>query len=402
MTGVSTEPLADVAAFPFIRTDPFAPAADYAGVDQHGAPERVNFKGFAPAWLVTGYDEVRAVLNSPNTSVQNIPDPTRGGDGSEEGLMPGFFLAMDAPQHTKLRRVLAKEFTPRHIKTLRPVIERIADRLIDDVLASEQPVDLVEKLALPLPSLVICELLGVPYDKHEWFQEETVKVLASDSTMEDVQNAIIAVMTYLVGLTVEKVENPSDDLISMLATHVRSGELEAVEVGGMATLLLMAGHETTGNMLSLGVYTLLEHPEQRALLDADPSLWPQAVEELLRYLNIIGNLPRVLTEPLEVNGTVIDAGDLVMVALDAGDRDPKSADSDPNVFDIRRESKGHLAFGHGIHTCMGAPLARLELQIVLRKLLERIPTLRLAVPADEIAVKSDAKIFGLYELPVAW
>lgn len=382
--------------FPFNRECPFAPAAEYA---DGGSVRKVLFKNIAPAWLVTDYDDVRAVLADRRSSVKNIPDPSRGDSGGE--ALPGFFIAMDPPEQTRLRKMLSREFTPRRMEAMRPAVERIANSLVDAILAQSGPVDLVEALAHPLPSLVICELLGVPYDRHDWFQQETGKVLDSDASPEEVGGAIAAVMGYLAELTAAKMEDPGDDLISLLLNHVRSGDLTLTEVSGMAAFLLMAGHETTGNMISLGVYALLEHPDQLEQLRQDPTLLPGAVEELLRYLDIIGNLPRSLTADMEIDGQTIPAGDIVMVAMDVANRDENQFD-DPNTLNIRRDARGHIAFGYGVHVCLGAPLARVELQAVIKTLLERIPTLKLAVPAEEIQVKSDAKIFGLKALPVTW
>ncbi|MCX4095843.1 cytochrome P450 [Nocardia sp. alder85J] len=384
-------------AFPFPRSHPFAPADTYRECTG-GDLTRVTFKG-TPGWLVTDYRSIRAGLADPRMSVRGIDDSTRGDDGDQ--AVPGFFVAMDPPEHDDLRRILAREFTPRRMAAMRPAIQRIADELIDTMLTATEPVDLVDALALPLPSLVICELLGVPYDKHDFFQERTRTVLAAGKTPEEIGAAIGEVMMYLAELVSSKIDDPGDDLISLLAQHVRSGAVTPVDVAGMSTLLLMAGHETTGNMIGLGLLTLLEHPDQLAMLRADPGLMPQAVEELLRYLDIIGNLPRTATADMEINGRHIAAGDLLLFATEAGNRDA-TVFSAPDEFDIRRNADRHLTFGHGLHVCLGAPLARLELQVVYSALLERIPTLRLAVPAADIRIRSDTKILGTHELPVTW
>ena len=387
----------ELPVFPFKRQCPFAPAADYA---DGGSIRKVSFKNIVPAWLVTDYSDVKAVLGDRRSSVRNIPDPSRGDEGGE--ALPGFFIAMDPPEQTRLRKMLSREFTPRRMEAMRPAVERITNKLIDQMLEQDGPVDLVQALALPLPSLVICELLGIPYDRHDWFQEETVKFLRLDTTPEEAAETVASVMGYLGELTVSKMDDPGDDLISLLLNHVRSGDLTVTEVAGMAAFLLMAGHETTGNMISLSTYALLEHPDQLELLRQDPSLIPAAVEELLRYLDIIGNLPRYLTEDMELAGQTIPAGDIVMVAMDKANRDPNQFEDPETLNILRKDAKGHVAFGHGIHVCLGAPLARVELQSVITALFNRIPTLKLAVPAEEIEVKTDAKIFGLKSLPVKW
>ncbi|WP_040841376.1 cytochrome P450 [Nocardia brevicatena] len=394
---VGTAATSDLASFPFRRECPFAPSDKYKSYSDD-ALRKVDFKG-APGWLVTGYNNVRSVLADPRMSVRGIDDSTRGDAGDQ--VVPGFFLAMDPPEHDDLRRILAKEFTPRRMAAMRPTIERIANELIDDMLASDGPVDIVDALALPLPSLVICELLGVPYDKHDFFQERTRAVLASESTPEQVGAAITDVMTYLAELVTIKQAEPGDDLISLLVKHVESGAVSIADVAGMSTLLLMAGHETTGNMIGLGLFSLFEHPDQLAELRSDLELMPQAVEELLRHLDIIGNLPRTTTEDIEINGQTIAKGELVMLSTEAGNRDAAAFD-EPDRFDIHRDAGRHLTFGHGIHTCLGAPLARLELDVVFTTLLKRLPTLRLAVPAAAVRVKYEAKILGVHELPVTW
>ncbi|TQC46125.1 cytochrome P450 [Rhodococcus sp. WS4] len=384
-------------AFPFGRTCPFAPNDKYQSFSDDNL-QKVDFKG-TPGWLVTGYNNVRTVLADPRMSVRGIDDSSRGDDG--EQAVPGFFVAMDPPQHDDLRRILAKEFTPRRMAAMRPTIERIANDLIDEILKSDEPVDIIDALALPLPSLVICELLGVPYDRHDFFQERTRAVLAAGSTPEQVGAAIGDVMTYLAELVTIKQANPGDDLVSLLVKHIESGDLGVIDVAGMSTFLLMAGHETTGNMIGLGLFALLEHPDQLAELREDPELMPQAVEELLRHLDIIGSLPRTATEDLEVEGQRIAKGELLMFSTEAGNRDPSVFD-EPDRLDFHRDASRHLTFGHGIHTCLGAPLARLELQVVYSLLLERIPSLRLAVPASDIKLKNDARIFGVHELPIMW
>ncbi|MBC2637673.1 MULTISPECIES: cytochrome P450 [unclassified Rhodococcus (in: high G+C Gram-positive bacteria)] len=386
-------------AFPFPRTCPFG-LSEQLESRSGEKPQKLSFKGTGTSgWLVTGYKDVRSVLADPHTSVRGIDDSSRGDAGDQ--AVPGFFVAMDPPGHDDLRRILAREFTPRRMAAMRPTVERIAGELIDRMLESDGPVDLVDALALPLPSLVICELLGVPYDKHDFFQERTRAVLAADSTPEDIAAAIGAVMTYLAELVAIKQVTPGDDLISLLIQHIESGAVSVVDVAGMSTLLLMAGHETTGNMIGLAVYALLEHPDQLEQLRAEPELMPQAVEELLRYLDIIGDLPRSVTEDIEVDGQTIAKGELVLLSTQAGNRDPEVFD-EPDRLDIHRDASRHLTFGHGIHTCLGAPLARLELQVVISALLERLPSLRLAVPSEEVRVKTEARIFGLHELPLTW
>lgn len=383
--------------FPFGRTCPFAPNTKYEAFSDDKL-DKVDFNG-TPGWLVTGYNNIRQVLADPRMSVRGIDDSSRGDDG--DAAVPGFFVAMDPPQHDDLRRILAREFTPRRMAAMRPTVERIANGLIDEMEKADGPVDIVDALFLPLPSLVICELLGVPYDRHDFFQDRTRAVLKRGNTPEQVGAAIGEVMGYLAELVGVKQENPGDDLVSLLTKHLDSGDLSVTDVAGMSTFLLMAGHETTGNMLGLGLYALLEHPEQLAELKADLELMPQAVDELLRHLDIIGSLPRTATQDMEIAGQPVAKGELIMFSTEKGNRDPEVF-SDPDVLDFHRDASRHLTFGHGIHACLGAPLARLELRVVYALLLERLPNLRLAVPAEQIEMKNDARIFGIHELPVTW
>lgn len=390
-------PATDHPSFPFGRTCPFSPNAKYDAYSDEKL-DRVDFNG-TPGWLITGYNNVRQVLADPRMSVRGIDDSSRGDAGEE--AVPGFFVAMDPPQHDDLRRILAREFTPRRMAAMRPTIERIANELIDEMEKAEGPVDIIDALFLPLPSLVICELLGVPYDRHDFFQDRTRAVLKRGNTPEQIGAAIGDVMGYLAELVGIKTETPGDDLVSLLIKHIESGDLSVIDVAGMSTFLLMAGHETTGNMLGLGLFALFEHPEQFAELKDDLDLMPQAVEELLRYLDIIGSLPRTATEDMEIAGHAIGKGELIMFATEKGNRDA-DVFPDPDVMDFHRDATRHLTFGHGIHACLGAPLARLELAVVYTLLIERLPNLRLAVPASEIEMKNDARIFGIHELPVTW
>jgi cytochrome P450 len=312
--------------------------------------------------------------------------------------MPGLFISMDPPDHPRLRRKLTGAFTVKRMKTLEDHIVEVVERQVDHLAHLTPPVDLVREFALPVPSLVICELLGVPYADRDTFQVNSAKFLEKDVALEEKMAAFGALNTYLAELVTHKRAEPGEDILSDLA---RDDDLTVEELTGIAFLLLLAGHETTANMLALGAFALLEHPEQLAELRAEAALLPDAVEELMRYLSIADIFYRYATEDIELGGETVRAGSTVVVSLLAANRDPRRFDN-PDTLDIRRKARGHLSFGHGIHQCLGQQLARIEMHAGFGGLLRRFPTLALAVPAGEVRVKSDMNIYGVHELPVTW
>jgi len=312
---------------------------------------------------------------------------------------------MDDPEHARLRRMVTAPFMIKRVQALRPAIQKIVDGLIDDMLDGPKPVDLVRAFALPVPSLVICELLGVPYADHDFFQRTSRSLVNRDTTPEEALVAQQQLVDYLDDLVSQKLAHPGDDLLSQLAEkRVTAGELSRHDAAVMGQLLLVAGHETTANMIALGTLALLEHPDQQALLrdTDDPKLITGAVEELLRYLNIVQlGRRRVALAAIEIGGQTIHAGDGVIMPNDLGNRDP-AAFPDPDRLDLRRDARHHVAFGYGVHQCLGQPLARVELQVVYGTLYRRIPTLRLAIDLDRVPFKHDGAVYGVYELPVTW
>jgi cytochrome P450 len=360
-------------------------------------------------WLVTGYDAVRQLMADTRFSsrqdigvlhvpyeVPDMPDMPAMTEPSPQ--VPGLFIAMDPPDHTRLRSRLTGAFTVKRMKLLEAQIIDIVERQLDELARLSPPVDLVEVFALPVPSLVICELLGVPYADRGSFQVDTAKFLEKDIALDEKMAAYGAVTTYLSGLVTRKRAAPGEDILSDLARH---DDLTVEELTGSAFLLLLAGHETTANMLALGTFALLEHPEQLAELRANPDLLPDAVEELLRYLSVVDILYRYATEDLELGGETIRKGSTVVVSILAANRDPRRFD-DPDTLDIHRKARGHLSFGHGFHHCLGNQLARIEMRAGFEALLRRFPTLELAVPAGEVKLKTNMQIYGVHELPVTW
>ncbi|MBE1579801.1 cytochrome P450 [Amycolatopsis roodepoortensis] len=385
---------------------PFDPPSEITRLRESRPVSPMVFPDGHEGWLVTGYDEVRQLMADTRFSsrqdigILHVPYETPGMPAPTEPSppMPGMFVAMDPPDHGRLRKRLTGAFTVKRMKQLEDHIVEITERQLDAMAALTPPIDLVKEFALPVPSLVICELLGVPYEDREKFQADSAQLMVRDQTLEEKMAAFIGMNTFLTELVTRKRETPGDDILSDLGRH---DDLTMEELTGAAFLLLLAGHETTANMLSLGTFALLEHPEQLAELRADAELMPGAVEEMLRYLSVADIFFRYATEDLELGGETIPAGSTVIISLLAANRDPRRFEN-PDALDLHRNARGLLSFGHGIHQCLGQQLARIEMRAGFEGLLRRFPTLALAVPADEVKLKTDMNIYGVHELPVTW
>jgi cytochrome P450 len=313
----------------------------------------------------------------------------------------GNLLGLDPPAHQRLRRMLTPEFTIRRMKRLEPRIVEIVDAQLDAMESTGPPADLVSSFALPIPSLVICELLGVPYEDREDFQQRSTRQLDLSLPISERLELVRRGRAYMATLVERSRRNPGEDILGMLVRD-HGHELTDDELIGVASLLLLAGHETTSNMLGLGTLALLRHPDQLAAVRDDPDAVGPAVEELLRWLSIVQSaIPRITTTDVEIAGVGIPAGQLVFVSLPSGNRDQEFIDS-AEVLDIRRGAPGHLAFGHGVHHCLGAPLARMEMRIAFPALLQRFPTLALAEDFDDVQFRSFHFIYGLKSLAVKW
>ncbi len=385
----------------------FDPVGELGRVRETEGVRRVMTSFGLPAYLVTRYDDVREVLSDAvrfsNASRHSFAPPD-GPELSEEEIAEmraGHLLACDPPEHTRLRRMLIPEFTARRMRGLEPRIVEIVDSALDDLERTGRPADLVSGFALPVPSLVICELLGVPYTDRAEFQERTRRMLDVSLSMQQLRALSRENRAYMAGLVAEARTAPGADMLGMLVRE-HGGDLSTDELVGIASLLLVAGHETTSNMLSLGTLALLRHPEQLAMMRDDPALVEPGIEELLRWLSIVhSGIPRTTTTEVEIAGRTIPAGELVVLALPAANRDPAFIE-DPDRLDITRGALGHVAFGHGVHHCLGAPLARMEMRIAFPALLRRFPDLALAVPFEDIEFRAHHVIFGLHSLPVTW
>jgi cytochrome P450 len=407
--GLMTETLSSLPTYPMARSSacPFDPPPELASLRTAEPVSQVRLWDGTTPWLVTGYENQRAILADPRFSadvrLDGYPHTTETSKARRrESRM---FIVMDNPEHDVFRRMLTRDFMVKRVESLRPRIQEIVDGLIDDMLKAGPPTDLVQAFALPLPSLVICELLGVPYDDHDFFQRCSRTMVSTRSTVEQALGAADELRDYLGALVARKAEKPTDDLLGRLVSqHMASGALSHKEATDMAVLLLIAGHETTANMIALGTVALLQHPDQLAELRRgdDPALVGKTVEELLRYLTIVHfGRRRVALEDVEVGGHTIKAGDGVILANDAGNRD-EAAFPDADKLDIHRDARHHIAFGYGIHQCLGQPLARVELQVVYGTLYKRIPSLALAIPFNDVNFKTDMIIYGVHSLPVTW
>lgn len=368
---------------------------------------RVRIWNGSTPWLITGHEVARELFADPRVSV----DDRREGFPHWNEMMvstvnkrPRSVFTSDAEEHTRFRRMLSKPFTFKRVEALRPKIQQITDDHIDAILAGPQPADVVTALALPVPTLVISEMLGVPYQDHEFFQHHANVGLDRYAKAEDTMTKGMSLSKYLCDLVAAKMNNPAEDAVSDLAERVTAGEIDVKEAAQLGTGLLIAGHETTANMIGIGVLALLENPEQAALLGNtdDPTIVANAVEELMRYLSIIQNgQRRVAIDDIEIGGETIRGGEGIIIDLAPANWDA-TAFPHPDQLDLTRDAGQQLGFGYGRHQCVGQQLARAELQIVFHTLARRIPTLRLAVPFDEIPFKHDRLAYGVYELPVAW
>ncbi|MCP2166746.1 cytochrome P450 [Goodfellowiella coeruleoviolacea] len=394
-------------AFPMTRRCPFSPPEEYRALREQGPLVRVRLPSGQHSWVVTRYAEAKQVLTDPRISTDPTQPgfPTTNPESCEAGQRPeGQFIDMDPPEHTAYRRMLISEFSVRRINQLRPAIQRVVDQRVDAMLAEGGPLDLVEWFGLPVPSIVICELLGVPYADHEYFESRTRTFARLTTDPAEANAAVRELRGYLAELVARVEREPNDGLVSRLFTErVATGELTREALAGMAFLLLLAGHETTANMIPLSVLSLLENPAALAEIRADPGLLPGAVEELLRFHSAVDwvAFDRMAVEDVEIGGQLVRAGEGIYVLGASANRDERAFDR-PDEFDIHRGARNHLAFGNGVHQCLGQNLARAELEIALRTLFERMPTLRLARPVAELPLKSDSAIFGLAELPVTW
>jgi cytochrome P450 len=381
---------------------PFDPAPAVDRAREESPVVRATLWDGSPVWLVTRHQDVRDVLGDARFSADStrpgFPFITAGAKAAADSS-PFSFIRKDDPEHSRMRRMLTADFMIKKVEAMRPQVQEITDGLLDRMTDGRTRADLVAEFALPLPSLVICLLLGVPYEDHDFFQERSRVLLTMRSTPDEVRSSQHELLGYLERLAAKKRHEPDDGIISRLAAR---GDLSDEAIAGMGRLLLIAGHETTANMTALGTLALLRNPAQLERLRAEPSLIKGAVEELLRYLTIIHNgVPRTATEDVTVGGVTIRAGEGVLCTLNAANRD-EDVFPGGDALDVTRDARRHVAFGFGIHQCLGQPLARIEMQIALETLLRRLPDLHLTIPFDEVPFRHDMGIYGVHALPIGW
>ena len=377
---------------------PLAPPTEFAGWRKESGLQRAMWNG-QQVWSVSRYEDIRAALVDPRLSAETLPDLF--GESSD---VPVVFARIDDPEHHRLRRMMTSQFTFRRTEAMRPQIQELVDGYLDAMIDRGPPADIVRDFGLPVPSMVIALLLGVPPEDLELFQHNTSAGLDVKSTDDERAKAFLEMYAYIQELVARKRRDPGDDLISRLITdYVATGQLDYNTVAVNSVIMMQAGHETTANMISLGTVALLENPEIFELLGQtdDAAVIANAIEELLRYLSIVhAQVDRIATEDLVLGGQQIRAGDRLLMNLPAGNWDGEFVDN-PEALDIARNARGHVAFGYGTHQCIGANLARVEMQVAFSTLARRFPGLRLAVPPDELKFK-DADIYGMKELPVTW
>ncbi|MFF7334793.1 cytochrome P450 [Streptomyces sp. NPDC090306] len=399
----------DIPEFPHPRAAgcPFGLSPRMLDLAERGPVTQVRAWDGRTPWAVTGHAEQKTLLHDPRLSADffnpGFPSPVPMPKGAHQALDLGF-VGMDDPEHARLRRMVSGAFTVKRVEALRPAVQRMVDDFVTGILAGPKPADLVRSLALPVPSLVISELLGVPYADHEFFQTNSRTIVSSVATGPERMKAHANLHGYLEGLVDAKIADPGDDLLSGLGKQIQDERLSRRDAATMGILLLLGGHETTANMISLGTLLLLQNPDDLALVrDADdPRVVATAVEELLRYLSIVHlGRRRTALADIEIAGRTIREGDGVILLSELANRDPSVFD-EPDRLDLTRDARRHQAFGMGTHHCLGQPLARMELQVVYPTLFRRIPGLRLATDLDSVPFKLDTVIYGLQELPVTW
>lgn len=394
----------DLPSLPANRTHPLDPPPEYKQLRIEQPILKVRTPRGDPAWLVTRLEDIRTVLTDKRFS----SDPRKPGYPTyitgDVPPPPGFFMQHDAPDHTRLRRMVTNEFKAKHVEGLRPRMQQIVDQCLDGMLKMTPPVDLVKVFAVPVASMVICELLGVSLDDYPFVQSRTDTVLDRSRSPQETTAAAIELMGFFDRLVTAKEQNPTpNDLIGRVVLEAaRQGQPSHQELVGLSALLLLGGYDTMAQVIGLGTVTLLKNPDQLAGFLRDPSLGENLVDELVRYLSVNhAGLPRAALADVEVGGQLIREGEGVILMLNSGNRD-ELAFQNPDAFDIHRQTAQHVGFGHGLHKCIGADFARAELEIVFRSLFQRIPTLSLAAPIEELPFRHEMVLYGLKQLPVTW
>jgi cytochrome P450 len=394
-----------IPSWPFTDMPPLDPPAEYAELRSKCPVGKVRMWDGSEAWFAASYGAVKEVLASPAISA----DATRPGYPApnetigKRNAYQSSFVRMDEPEHSVHRRMLMPDFTLRRVKGMQSTIEGIVDELIADMGAGPNPTDLIRTFAQRVPAHVTCTLLGLPFELSDFFLTRIRTFTHLDSTVGETEAAFNEVLDYLAQLIDEKDADPGDDLVSRLVVEqLRPGDLTREELQQMLHLVLIGGFDTTANMIALGTIALLEHPDELERAISDSELWPSAVEELLRYLSVAGRtlVTRQTKAPMCLAGQDIGANESVVAPVMTANHDPEVYPN-PENLDLGRNPHGHLAFGFGVHQCLGQQLARLELQVAFPRLFAAFPDLRLVRPKEELRYKN-ATVYGVQELPVAW
>jgi cytochrome P450 len=380
---------------------PLRPPAEFTEWRDEPGLRRAIYHG-EPAWIVSRYQDIRAALLDERLSADTIPASLK--PTSRDSTTPVLFARVDDPEHNRLRRMIMRDFTFRRCEAMRPQIQELVDQHLDEMIRNGSPADLVDDFALPVPSLVIALLLGVPSEDLSLFQHHSTVGLQTSTTDEERAQSFAAMYVYIQELVSRREHEPGDDMISRLVTdYVMTGQLTRETAAMTAVVMMLAGHETSANMISLGTLALIQHPDvfERLGQTSDQAVIANSVEELMRYLSIVhSQVDRVVTEDFTLGGQLIRAGEMVLMNLPAGNWDTEFVDN-PEALDVGRNTRGHLGFGYGVHQCIGQNLARVEMQVAFATLGRRLPGLKLAVPPEELRFK-EAEIYGMKRLPVSW
>jgi cytochrome P450 len=395
--------------YPLPRTCPFSLAPGYRALQEDEPVARVTMPDGEPAWLLTRHEDVRQVLADSRVSADRTLDgyPLFPGMPSREVMRRDFrggIMGMDPPEHTVHRRLLLPEFTVRRVQAWRPRVQEVVDACLDAMVAAGPPADLVQALALPVPAQVVCDMLSMPLADRRVVDERARVTLSRDASPEDRAAAAAELREVFAALVASRQDDPGDDLLGRMITSYRAAGLYDPELmARMVGALLSGGHETTASMIALGTTALLAHPDQLARVRADAAAWPRAVEELLRYFTPLAEFSgfRAARDDVEVGGRTIRKGDGIIAHGGAANRDARAFDR-PDELDLGRRAHHHVAFGYGVHQCLGQNLARLELEVTYATLFDRLPGLRLAVPVEDLEFKDHLAIYGLHRLPVTW
>jgi cytochrome P450 len=415
MLSMTDTPEKELMQYPFPRSSPLRPPDAYEELRAERPVCRAELPSGCPVWVISSHELTRQILTDPRAALDRFhpgfphlfrdrppPEQQREAKQFDHSLI-GRAFSVDGPEHSARKRLLLADFTARGVQPMRPRIQEIVDERIDAMLSGDRPADLVKALALPVPSQVISELLGVPLAEQDFFQEQTRVMVDHAATLAERRAANVNVLNRIEALVMDREQAPGDGLIGRMVQRNREAELLShAELTGVAAFLLIAGYETTANMISLGTVGLLEHADQFAALRADSALVPGAVDELLRYFGTSDPAgSRVAIEDIEIDGEVIPAGEGIIASAVAANWD-ETVFEHPELLDVRRDARRHLAFGYGAHQCLGLHLARLELELTLGTLVRRVPGLRLASTAVELSYKTGENLYGIHRLPVTW